>query len=233
MDLREVEVLIAELETRTDRLRALYEQYFMGFERLEPTVPRKDVERRIQQLLRVPFRNTALRFRFTMLQQRYNTYQTYWMRTCRRIEDGTYKRQISRLRAKEADRLDRMAVPHEVRIAERTSEIELDASDLQDDFEADDLGFDDDVVWAKPPPGNTFDTRPTRPQMAAVRIDALPPSGGGAKPAPSVARAAAAAPPAPPSTKPPPPPPKKPARPMIAERPTVPAMTAVQLPLKK
>ena len=103
MDLREVEALLTELESRTDRLRALYEQYFLGFERLEPQVVRKDVERRMQALLRVPFRNTALRFRFTMLQQRYNTYQTYWMRTCRKIEDGTYKRQLQRLKAKDAD----------------------------------------------------------------------------------------------------------------------------------
>ena len=55
----------------------------MGIEKLEPTVPRKDVERRIQVLRKEQIRNTALRFRFQMILQRYNTYQTHWLRICR------------------------------------------------------------------------------------------------------------------------------------------------------
>ncbi len=92
MNLDEIDIQISELETRIDRLRALYEQYFMGFERTEPTVPRKDVERRIQDLRKVRFNNTAKRFKFQTLIQRYNTMQQYWGRICREIENGTYKR---------------------------------------------------------------------------------------------------------------------------------------------
>ena len=84
----------ATWRSRVDRLRSLYEQYFMGIERLEPTVPRKDVDRRIQSLRKEQIRNTALRFRFQMILQRYNTYQTHWMRICREIENGTYKRHL-------------------------------------------------------------------------------------------------------------------------------------------
>jgi hypothetical protein len=58
-------------------------------------VPRKDVERRIYSLRKEQIRNTALRFRFQMILQRYNTYQTHWQRICREIENGTYKRQSS------------------------------------------------------------------------------------------------------------------------------------------
>ncbi len=43
----DIEKLIGELEIAVDRLRSLYEQYFMGIEKLEPMVPRKDVDRRI------------------------------------------------------------------------------------------------------------------------------------------------------------------------------------------
>lgn len=92
MNLDEIDIQISELETRIDRLRALYEQYFMGFERTEPSVPRKDVERRIQDLRKVRFNNTAKRFKFQTLIQRYNTMQQYWGRICREIENGTYKR---------------------------------------------------------------------------------------------------------------------------------------------
>src|SRR5580658_10805709 len=88
--------MVGDLETAVDRLRSLYEQYFMGFEKMEPQVPRKDVDRKIHVLRKEHFRNTALRFRFQMILQRYNTYQTHWQRILREIESGTYKRHVLR-----------------------------------------------------------------------------------------------------------------------------------------
>jgi hypothetical protein len=35
-----------------------------------------------------------MRFRFQMILQRYNVYQTHWQRICREIENGTYKRHL-------------------------------------------------------------------------------------------------------------------------------------------
>ena len=96
MEQTEVEKLIGELETALDRLRSLYEQYFVGIERIEPGVARKDVERRLYVLRREQIRNTALRYRFQMVLQRFNTYQTHWLRICREIENGTYKRHLLR-----------------------------------------------------------------------------------------------------------------------------------------
>jgi hypothetical protein len=96
VDQTDLERLIGELEIAVDRLRSLYEQYFMGIEKIEPMVPRKDVDRRIYVLRKEQIRNTALRFRFHMLLQRYNTYQTHWQRICRDIENGTYKRHVIR-----------------------------------------------------------------------------------------------------------------------------------------
>lgn len=96
MDPSQIEPAIAELENRLERLRVLYEQYFMGIERRPPEIPRKDVERRAQELRRVRFQNTASRFRFQTIVQRYNTLQQYWNRTCRDIENGTYRRHIQR-----------------------------------------------------------------------------------------------------------------------------------------
>ena len=96
MEQSDVEKLIGELELAVDRLRSLYEQYFVGIEKIEPQVPRKDVDRRIYALRKEQIRNTALRFRFQMVLQRYNTYQTHWQRICREIENGTYKRHMIR-----------------------------------------------------------------------------------------------------------------------------------------
>jgi hypothetical protein len=90
----ELDVALEELELRLERLRALYEQYFMGLEKIEPGIARKDVDRRIYVLRREKIRNTAKRFKLQTIIQRYNTFQQYWQRICREIENGTYKRHL-------------------------------------------------------------------------------------------------------------------------------------------
>ncbi len=96
MDAAELDTNIEELEIRLERLRALYEQYFLGIEKIEPSVARKDVDRRIHLLRREKIRNTAKRFKLQTIIQRYNTFQQYWQRICREIENGTYKRHVLR-----------------------------------------------------------------------------------------------------------------------------------------
>lgn len=94
MTQEEQEQLINEMEKDIDRLHALYNQYFMGIEKLEPTVVRKNLDRKINLLRREQIKNTALRFRLQMQIQKYNTQSTYWTRVCRQIEAGTYNRQV-------------------------------------------------------------------------------------------------------------------------------------------
>ncbi len=146
METPESEVLVSELENRVDRLRALYEQYFLGFEKLEPLVVRKDVERRFDVLRRAQLRNTALRFRFSMVQQRYNTFLSYWIRICRQIEEGTYKRHLMRVKAKggsAANPGDEVAWEIDVEFEEEQATEEA-APDSDDDF--------DDRDTDRPPP---------------------------------------------------------------------------------
>jgi hypothetical protein len=96
----EIDIALDELEQRVERLRSLYEQYFLGIEKVEPTIARKDVDRRFWILRRTKLRNTARRFRMQLLVQRYNTFQQYWMRICRQIEAGTYIRHVLRAEKK-------------------------------------------------------------------------------------------------------------------------------------
>ncbi len=100
MDTAEIERELDDLETRIDRLRALYEQYFLGIEKMEPSIPRRDAERKIQILRKEQVRNTAQRFKFQMLVQRYNTMQQHWARVTREIENGTYRRDVMRAAAR-------------------------------------------------------------------------------------------------------------------------------------
>lgn len=88
--------LIEEVDHDIERLHALYNQYFMGIEKLEPTVQYKNLERKVQLLRKEQIHNTALRFRFQMLVQKLNTQTQYWRRVCRQIEEGTYQRHVVR-----------------------------------------------------------------------------------------------------------------------------------------
>ncbi|MBN1609575.1 MAG: hypothetical protein JW940_23285 [Polyangiaceae bacterium] len=98
MEPAELEEALEDLETRLERLRALYEQYFLGIEKVPPAVARNDVDRRIWALRKVQIRNTAKRFKLQTIVQRYNTFQQYWTRICREIEDGTYSPHLARAR---------------------------------------------------------------------------------------------------------------------------------------
>ncbi len=145
MELKEIEQLVGEAETGVERLRSLYDQYFMGIERIEPQVARKDVERRIQILRRTQIRNTAIRFRFLNVLLRYNTFCAHWMRICREIEEGTYKHHLRRAKM----RFDPQAQLREAREARRK------AAEFEIDVEFGEAAEDevDDGDTERPPPG--------------------------------------------------------------------------------
>ncbi len=133
----EQETMVQDLETALDRLQALYNQYFMGIERLEPTIQRKEVERKVQALRREKISNTAIRFRFQTQVQKYNTQSNYWKRVSRQIEEGTYQRDVNRaqrrtegqneaeLAARALSTLDGGSAPREAERAARPS-LEID-----------------------------------------------------------------------------------------------------------
>jgi hypothetical protein len=100
MEPSELEKNLGELEEKMERVRALYEQYFVGIEKIEPQIPRKDVDRIIAQMRKEQIRNTAMRFKFQTLVQRYNTMQQHWGRTMREIENGTFRRDVLKAAAR-------------------------------------------------------------------------------------------------------------------------------------
>ncbi|MGB5367212.1 MAG: hypothetical protein WBN14_13200, partial [Polyangiales bacterium] len=105
---KEFEIMLSDAEIQLSRIKHLYEQWFQGIERIEPQIPRKQFDRSLHALRKETPRNTALRFRFQTLIQRYTTLQTYWRRIGRQIEEGTYRRDLLRARRRrEAGRAER------------------------------------------------------------------------------------------------------------------------------
>jgi hypothetical protein len=143
MTQKEIEEGIEELDKRVERLRALYDQYFLGIERLEPAILRKDVERRFWGLRREKIRNTAVRFRFQMLCQRFTTYQTFWQRVARQIEEGTYRRDVMKVRQRlelqrherKQERLRKMGMLPDQE-EEEGIDVDIDLNDEPDDGDA-------------------------------------------------------------------------------------------------
>lgn len=137
MNAEELAAAVDELELKIERLRVLYDQYFTGIERIPPSVAQKDVDRRIWILRREKIRNTGTRFKFQTIIQRYNTFNSYWTRILREIENGTYKRDVLRARRRfggTGARSPSMPAPMPSSMADlEPEEIELDPIELAED----------------------------------------------------------------------------------------------------
>ncbi len=136
MELKQFDIVLHDAEVKLKRLKALYEQWFQGIERLEPTVPRKEFDRTMELLTREKPRNTAARFKLNTLQARYNTYTSHWQRIARMIEEGTYDRDIRRAQRR------RRGPEREAKAEVKTYELDAGAGDS---FDPDALFADDEI----------------------------------------------------------------------------------------
>lgn len=96
-DLKELTELIDEASSLLDRTKVMYEQHFLGIQKLPPAQLHRDLERRIRELTQRQIRNTAARYRLANLSQKFGSYNTYWRRTLREIEQGRYVRDMARV----------------------------------------------------------------------------------------------------------------------------------------
>jgi len=91
------------LDQSIDKLRVVYEQFFLGLERFEPVQLRKGITIELRALKENPPKNTAMKFLLNRMETKYRTYEQYWNRVLREIEDGVYERQLQRMRRKLRD----------------------------------------------------------------------------------------------------------------------------------
>jgi len=108
----EIEEALDALEQLIERLRATYEQYFLGIQKVAPQQLHTDAERRLRDLSQLQIKNTALRYRFATLAQKFGSYSTYWKRTLRMIEQGKYIRDLERVK-RQAEKTGE-AIPEEI-----------------------------------------------------------------------------------------------------------------------
>ena len=87
-----------ELEAELAELRAAYEQYFLGNERLPPGKKHDAFKKSYLRMKASSVRQTAVKFRLESIGQKLLTYERLWERTLKEIENGTYKRDLARLK---------------------------------------------------------------------------------------------------------------------------------------
>jgi hypothetical protein len=180
--------LLDDLHNRIERVKVLYEQYFMGIEKIEPQVARKDIARNMLVLQQQYIRNTGLRFRFNTMLQKWNIYTTYWNRILREIENGTYTRHIQKA-ARRAQSQGR-ELPRELLLPQQRHGSDPAMKKI----------LDEDSY-----PGVSTGTRPgIRDDATDPGFERIQPTAAPLFPAPPSATAARAA-----AAPPPPPPPRK------------------------
>lgn len=223
MDLKEFDAHLHDAEVKLKRLKALYEQWFQGIERIEPTVARKELDRLLAMLTKNRPRNTAARFRLQQLSARYSIYATYWGRIARQIEEGTYERDVRR-----AARRRQTSQPH---TSTKTYELDLDEDIPLDDLFGDEISSmlaELEASVSAPPPKrpalSAFSPFAMMPKKRAASETKLAPSTSSAKS--ESAPSGPAPPPAESAIPSPAPPPAKPAAP----KPPVPPPTPAAVP---
>ena len=120
----EYDAWLTEVSGRLDLLKAKYEQYFQGIERMPPSDERDKLGRVFRELQRGQPNNTALKFRYQSLKQRWVTLGTYWDRITRQIEEGTYYRDVQRARRRKKKQEERT----EIAAARQAFELDLEGS---------------------------------------------------------------------------------------------------------
>jgi len=106
-DTEQIQKDIQDLTKQLENLRKIYEQYFLGIVREEPTKLRKDVKDLIQKNYGVPIQNATLKFQLQQAVARYNTYTTYWDRILKQMEEGSYQRDVFKANLHERERKEK------------------------------------------------------------------------------------------------------------------------------
>ena len=120
----------AALETELTELKAAYEQFFLGVERVPPSKRHEALRKRVLALRGQFIRQTAVKFRIQTLASRLTTYERLWERTKLEIEAGTYRRDLFRAKRHQKAR----ALAPAARAAEPPHPDEdLDLTDLDQD----------------------------------------------------------------------------------------------------
>lgn len=97
----DVRAELDRLDQMLEELKVQYEQHFSGILPLAPDKLHNEVKRLRRLLLKAPFKNSEMKYRYKSLENRYHTYRSYWERVNREREAGTYQRDVFKANLRE------------------------------------------------------------------------------------------------------------------------------------
>lgn len=124
---------IDRLDHMIEQLKKKYELFFSGMERKEPGPDRVAVEQMARRLHTAFITNSAHMYRLKTVTTKLTTYQTYWDRVLRQMEEGTFRREIDKRKIIQKD----MAIARE---AERQGEGYISMGEYNDGDLDDEIG---------------------------------------------------------------------------------------------
>lgn len=86
--------MMEQVEAMLPQLDNLYSFYAKGFERRPPLERRKQLDQLIRTMEAMPKNTQTLRYKFSGIQQSYNSHREKWERLLRDIESGKIKRPV-------------------------------------------------------------------------------------------------------------------------------------------
>jgi hypothetical protein len=110
-----------ELEQRMFLLKINYEKFFVGMEKIEPSREREMLQRFLRDIIEDPnaIRNSGQRHRFEGLKARLGSYEYYWTRQLRMLEQGIHPRQKFKAKLRDAEKEELIRVEEEKLARER------------------------------------------------------------------------------------------------------------------
>jgi hypothetical protein len=96
-----------DLEEEIELLKVAFERYFNGVDRVPPTREHETVKLHMRNAERQRSGSTVVRFRMQNLKARFITYEHYWTRILRQIEEGTFTRVVAVSKRREYEALRR------------------------------------------------------------------------------------------------------------------------------
>ena len=91
-DSRQIKETLDLLRQFLQQTKTEYDMYFMGINKVPPNDKDRELRRMFRELQDTVINNTALRFQLKTLRARYNSLRMFWLRTCKQIEEGTYRK---------------------------------------------------------------------------------------------------------------------------------------------
>ncbi len=87
------EAELARYRQRLEELRVAYDRFFMGLERIPPQRERDAYMRDLRQTNLLRSHNTAIKFQFQNVRERWSSFCRHWDRIMRLIEEGKFRRE--------------------------------------------------------------------------------------------------------------------------------------------